>query len=124
MERGSHYAPDGALFAYRGAPPMIDFSLARLGESCVGNDTIVAYVGLRLQAAAKSEVDRHITHCEPCRRALSEVVRGDAPRPSVIADTVVQWSVEPSLGASDDVLVFAAVGALIAAASAVLWQLL
>jgi len=103
---------------------MIDLSLANPGESCVGNATLAAYVARELQGAAKANVDRHVARCEACRRAMSDVVRGERPAPNVLADTVAQWSVSTSVEANDNLLVFAAVFALIAAATALLWQVL
>ena len=104
---------------------MIGLTLAKLGESCVGNDTIAAYVARELDDGAKSRVDRHVARCDACRRAVSEVVRGDSgPRYHVLADTVARW--EDSTPLEEGVFDLVALGglmALIAAAAIVLWQL-
>jgi hypothetical protein len=104
---------------------MIGSTFAKLGESCVGNDTIAAYVARELDLNAKNLVDRHVARCEACRRAVSEEVRGDStPRFHMLADTVARW--EDSTPLEEGALDLIALGgllALIAAAAIVLWQL-
>jgi hypothetical protein len=104
---------------------MIGLTVAKLSESCVGNDTIAAYVARELDDAAKTRVDGHVARCDACRRAVSEVVRGDSgPRYHVIADTVARW--EDSTPLEEGVFDLVAIGgllALVAAAAIVLWQL-
>ena len=102
---------------------MMDLSLARPGESCVGNDTIAAYVARELHASAHERIGRHISRCDACRRVVSEVVRGEARRKTVLADAVARWNVATS-ETNDDFLVFAAVFALVAAVTALVWQVL
>jgi NaMN:DMB phosphoribosyltransferase len=103
---------------------MIGLTVAKLGESCVGNDTIAAYVARELDDAAKTRVDGHVARCDACRRAVSDEVRGAGPRYHVIADTVARW--EDSTPLEEGAFDLIAVGglmALIAAAAVVLWQL-
>ena len=103
---------------------MIGLTVAKLGESCVGNDTIAAYVARELDDAAKTRVDHHVLRCDACRRAVSEEVRGSGARYHVLADTVARWEDSTPLedGAFDLIAVVGLIG-LIAAAAIVLWQL-
>jgi hypothetical protein len=104
---------------------MIGLTLAKLSESCVGNDTIAAYVARELDGVAKSRVDGHVARCEACRRAVSEEVRGEAmPRYHALADTVARWSdTAPLEEGAFDLIALGGLIALIAAAAIVLWQL-
>ena len=104
---------------------MIGLTVAKLGESCVGNDTIAAYVARELDDAAKARVDRHITRCDACRRAVSEEVRGDSgPRYHVLADTVARWEHSATLEQrAFDLVAIGGLLGLITAAAIVLWQL-
>jgi hypothetical protein len=104
---------------------MIGLTLAKLGESCVGNDTIAAYVARELDDAAKTRVDGHIGRCDACRRAVSAEIRGDSgPRYHVLADTVARWEDSAPLEeGAFDLIAIGGLIALIAAAAIVLWQL-
>lgn len=103
---------------------MIGLTLAKLGESCVSNDTITAYVARELDASTKGRVDSHVARCEACRRAVSAEVRGEAPHAHALADTGARWeATAPLEDGAFDLVALGGLIALIAAAGIVLWQL-
>ena len=92
---------------------MVSAPLVELAtERCLGDDTIVAFVEQRADAAVRARVDDHASRCAACREVLSSLTRSGAPvasEPELAPGTRVgRYEIVKPIGAGGMGVVYAA----------------